>query len=122
MYNNLVCGKNIKYPQKGVYTLEEKLEGSLIIIGGAEDKKGDKKILKEVCKKIDKEKDVLVIATVASELPEELGDEYKNIFEELGVKNIRILNIRERKDAYDRSNVQYHTRCFLNILYRRRST
>lgn len=86
--------------------MEEKLEGSLIIIGGAEDKKGDKKILKEVCKKLDKEKDVLVIATVASELPEELGDEYKHIFEELGVRNIRILNIRERKDAYDRSNAQ----------------
>ena len=105
MYNNLGCGKNIKYPQKGVYVLEEKLEGSLIIIGGAEDKKGDKKILKEVCRKLDKEKDVLVIATVASELPEELGNEYKSVFEELGVKNIRILNIRERKDAYDKNNV-----------------
>lgn len=88
-----------------MYALEEKLEGSLIIIGGAEDKKGDKKILKEVCKKLDKETDILVIATVASELPEELGTEYKSIFEELGVKNIRILNIRERKDACDRNNV-----------------
>lgn len=84
--------------------MEEKLEGSLIIIGGAEDKKGDKKILKEVCKKIDKEKGNLVIATVASELPEELGYEYKNVFEELGVKNIKILNIRNRKDAYDKNN------------------
>ncbi|MCH5138942.1 cyanophycinase, partial [Clostridiaceae bacterium UIB06] len=70
--------------------MDEKLQGSLIIIGGAEDKKGDKKILKEVCRKLDKEKDTLVIATVASELPEELGAEYEGIFEELGVKNIRI--------------------------------
>lgn len=105
MYNNQVCGKNIKYPQKGVYTLEEKLEGSLIIIGGAEDKKGDKKILKEVCRKLDKDNDLLVVTTVASELPEELGYEYRNVFEELGVKNIRILNIKDRKDAYDKNNV-----------------
>lgn len=86
--------------------LEKKLQGNLIIIGGAEDKKGEKNILKEVCSKLDKEKDVLVVATIASQLPEELGNEYKSIFEDLGVKNIRILNIRERKDAYDSSNVQ----------------
>ncbi|MBV7272373.1 cyanophycinase [Clostridiaceae bacterium UIB06] len=86
--------------------MEEKLQGNLIIIGGAEDKKGEKSILKEVCNKLDKEKDVLVVATIASELPEELGNEYKSIFENLEVKNIRILNIRERKDAYDSSNIK----------------
>lgn len=92
--------------KEGCICLEEKLEGSLIIIGGAEDKKGDKKILKEVCRKLDKDNDVLVVATVASELPEELGYEYKNVFEELGVKNIKILNIKDRKDACDKNNVQ----------------
>lgn len=86
--------------------LEKKLKGNLIIIGGAEDKKGEKSILKEVCSKLDKEKDILVVATIASQLPEELGNEYKSIFEDLGVKNIKILNIRERKDACDLSNVQ----------------
>jgi cyanophycinase len=85
--------------------LEEKLQGNLIIIGGAEDKKGDKDILKEVCGKLDRKNDNLVVATVASELPEELGNEYKYIFEELGVENIKILNIKERKDAYDKVNV-----------------
>lgn len=86
--------------------MEEKLEGNLIIIGGAEDKKGDKNILKEVCAKLNKENDNLVIATIASELPEELGNEYKAIFGNLGIKNIRILNVKERKDAYDKSNLQ----------------
>ncbi|MBC2579894.1 cyanophycinase [Clostridium sp. DJ247] len=85
--------------------MEEKLQGNLIIIGGAEDKKGDKFILKEVCSKLDKENDNLVIATVASELPEELGHEYKDIFQGLGVKNINILNIIEREDAYDKNNI-----------------
>lgn len=86
--------------------LEQKLEGNLIIIGGAEDKKGNKYILKEVCSKLDKENDDFVIATIASELPEELGNEYKCIFENLGVQNIKILNIMERKDAYNKSNVE----------------
>ncbi|NMM61575.1 cyanophycinase [Clostridium sp. P21] len=86
--------------------LEEKLEGNLIIIGGAEDKKGPKVILKEVCNRLDKEKSMLVIATIASELPEELGSEYTNIFQNLGVKNIRVLNIMNRKSAFDRNNIQ----------------
>jgi Cyanophycinase and related exopeptidases len=86
--------------------LEEKLEGNLIIIGGAEDKKGDKSILKEICSKLNKEKDILVIATIASEIPEELGNEYNNIFRNLGIKNIRILNIENRKNAYDNDNIE----------------
>jgi cyanophycinase len=96
--------KNIH--KKGCIAVEQKLQGNLIIIGGAEDKKGEKSILKEVCSKLDKENDVLVVATIASQLPEELGDEYKSIFEELGVKKIRVLNIKERKDAYDLNSVQ----------------
>ncbi|WP_123052698.1 cyanophycinase [Clostridium sp. JN-1] len=86
--------------------MEEKTEGNLIIIGGAEDKHGSKTILKEVCNKIDKGKDILVVATVASELPEELGDEYKQIFQALNVKNVQILNIKDREDAYDINNIK----------------
>lgn len=85
--------------------MDRKIQGNLIIIGGAEDKKNGKYILNEVCKKIDKEKEELVIATVASELPEELGEEYKNIFKELGVKNISILNIKNRKDTHYTGNI-----------------
>lgn len=86
--------------------MEEKLEGNLIIIGGAEDKTGDKKILNEVCNKLTKDKDILVIATIASEIPEELGSEYCKIFTQLGVKNIRILNIMDRKGAFDINNIK----------------
>ncbi|MHC6181304.1 cyanophycinase [Clostridium sp. JNZ X4-2] len=85
--------------------MKEKLEKNLIIIGGAEDKTGEKKILKEVCSRLKKQEDTLVIATIASEMPEELGDEYKGIFQELGIKNIKILTIRNRKDAFDVNNI-----------------
>jgi cyanophycinase len=82
------------------------LKGNLIIIGGAEDKKGEKNILKEVCSKIDREKDELVIATIATDLPKEVGAEYRNIFEKLGVRNINILDIQERKDAFEVHNIE----------------
>lgn len=86
--------------------MEEKLQGDLIIIGGAEDKKGEKSILKEVCSRIDKENGEIVIATVASGVPEELGFQYKNIFQNLGVNHISILNVREREDAFDNYNIE----------------
>ncbi|GLC29412.1 cyanophycinase [Clostridium omnivorum] len=85
--------------------MEEKLKGNLIIIGGAEDKKGEKEILKEVCSKIDKENEKLVIATIATELPKEVGAEYTDIFKKLGVKNIDILDIAQRDDACRESNI-----------------
>lgn len=82
------------------------LKGNLIIIGGHEDKKGEKNILKEVCSKIDKDKDELVIATIATELPKEVGAEYRTVFEELGVRNISILDVQGREDACERQNIE----------------
>ena len=56
--------------------MNKKLSGNLIIIGGAEDKEGRKEILKKVCECIKKEDDDLVIATVATEYPEEAAEKY----------------------------------------------
>ena len=77
---------------------------ALIIIGGAEDKKGEKHILKEVCSTIDKDQGELVIVTVASEKPKEVGTEYYNIFQNLNIKKVRILNVETREDAYRQDN------------------
>jgi cyanophycinase len=96
-----------------VIKLNEKLEGNLIIIGGAEDKKGEKSILKEVCSHIDKENDELIIATVATEKPEEAGALYKSIFEGLGVKKISISNVENREDACSDENFKAFERASL---------
>ena len=79
--------------------------GTLIIIGGAEDKKGEKGILKEVSEQIDKENGKFVIATIASQLQDEVGDTYEKIFRELGIKNISILKIQTRKDTFEKNNL-----------------
>lgn len=78
---------------------------TLIIIGGAEDKKGNKEILKEVCASINKENDKLLIATLATESPEEVGSNYKSLFDALGVKNIKLLNVKNRPEAFQEENI-----------------
>lgn len=82
------------------------LSGNLIIIGGAEDKEGKKEILRRVCDSIDKDKDILLVATIATEYPREAANKYKEVFGELKVKNIKILDINERKEAFEEANVE----------------
>lgn len=86
--------------------MAEKIKGDLIIIGGAEDKEGDKEILKKVCNSIDKDNDIILVATIATEYPKEAFRKYKKIFENLGVKNIKGLNIEEREDSLNENNIK----------------
>lgn len=86
--------------------MAEKIKGDLIIIGGAEDKEGDKDILKKVCNSINKEEDIILIATIATEYPKEALEKYTKIFEGLGVKNIKGLNITEREDSLNEKNIE----------------
>ncbi|WP_392353960.1 hypothetical protein V8F63_15320 [Brevundimonas sp. LF-1] len=58
-------------------------KGPLIIIGGHEDKTGERVILKEVARRLDGGK--LVIATIASHKPEGYFDSYREGFKGLGV-------------------------------------
>ncbi|MDD6796284.1 MAG: cyanophycinase [Clostridiaceae bacterium] len=85
--------------------MDEKPNGNLIIIGGAEDKEGKKKVLERVCNFINKQEDILLVVTVATEYPKEAANKYKNAFGDLGVKNIEILDIEKREDAFDNENL-----------------
>ncbi|HHV99710.1 MAG TPA: cyanophycinase [Clostridiaceae bacterium] len=85
---------------------EEIVKGNLIIIGGAEDKYGESKILKKVVEIIGSDKADLVILTTATENPEDVGAEYKKIFTRLGVSKVEILNIDTRDDANNDSNAE----------------
>lgn len=85
--------------------MNEKISGNLIIIGGAEDKKGKKEILKKVAEYINYNDDKMVIATIATEYPEKTYNDYKSIFSKLGVKNIYKLDINKREDAFNEKNI-----------------
>ena len=85
--------------------MNTKLSGNLIIIGGAEDKKGKKEIRNRVCDCINKENEILLVATIATEYPKEAANKYKKAFGEIGVKHIEILDISKRRDAYKKENI-----------------
>lgn len=84
---------------------EKKPKGTLIIIGGHEDKKGDDEILTEVAKRSAKNRN-LVILTVATSMPEEVAKEYKEVFTRLGATKIKAVDVRTRDDAMDPSRVE----------------
>lgn len=71
--------------------------GTLIIVGGNEDKTGDLTILKEIAKKAGNGK--LIVATVASEIPMDVWSTYLRIFKNLGVHTIQHLNISQPEEA-----------------------
>jgi len=73
--------------------------GPLIIIGGHEDKEGEKRILRQVADRVKGGK--LVIATVASHEPEGYFDTYQKAFGELGVDNLVELYVNERSEALE---------------------
>lgn len=71
----------------------------LVIIGGAEDKQGDCTILREFVRRSGGINARIVVMTVATELPREVGEDYMRIFERLGVEDVRIVDTVEREDA-----------------------
>jgi cyanophycinase len=79
--------------------VNKKGKGSLIIIGGHEDKQGDREILHEVARKASGSRGSLVIITAATQHPTEVAEEYTSLFRDLGVKQIEVQDIRSREDA-----------------------
>ncbi|MCG0275053.1 MAG: cyanophycinase [Thermosediminibacteraceae bacterium] len=77
----------------------EKVKGYLMIIGGAEDRKGEKKILKKFAE-ISGGKDArITVITAAAQDPREVGAMYVEIFSELGIGDVEALNIESRDEA-----------------------
>jgi cyanophycinase len=71
-------------------------QGTLIIIGGHEDREGEAIILRSVAERAKRGK--LVVATLATEEPEETYKEYHKAFAALGVKQMVHLDVSARED------------------------
>lgn len=71
--------------------------GPLLIIGGHEDKDGDRTILKALATLLEGGR--LVIATIASREPEGYFDSYREAFRGLGVTDLVELYVEERSDS-----------------------
>lgn len=73
------------------------MRGPLVLIGGAEDKDGDRRVLRRTVE-LNGARTVSVIAS-ASQIPEKLGPHYISAFRALGVDDVQVLDIRRRPDA-----------------------
>src|SRR5256714_5230694 len=76
--------------------------GSLLIVGGHEDKEDDKIILRAFVKKVGKSSKV-VVATLASERPKEMFEEYETALRGLGMRHVHHLNVESRAEATSES-------------------
>lgn len=81
--------------------LENQSRGQLVIIGGAEEKEGECKILREFVRRAGGVKARIAVMTAATSLPREVGDDYIRVFERLGVEDVRVVNTERREDASD---------------------
>lgn len=80
--------------------------GKLVIIGGAEDKKNDLVILREVVRLSGGKHARIVVMTVATELPIEVGAEYIEVFDRIGVADVRMFDVSTREAADSRSAIK----------------
>jgi cyanophycinase len=76
-----------------------KARGRLVVIGGGEDKKDDCGILKEFIRLARGARARIVVMTVATDKPDELGKEYVGAFKRLGVDEVRVVDVSSREDT-----------------------
>jgi cyanophycinase len=73
--------------------------GKLVVIGGAEDREGDCVILREFVRLAKGDKARIVVMTVATDHPEEVGADYKKVFKRLGAAGVKVVDVSQREDT-----------------------
>lgn len=79
--------------------------GRLLIIGGNEDKKRECEILNKFIEMAGGRDAKIVVMTTATELPREVGNEYKSLFSDMGAESTAVLYIDNREEANDLDNI-----------------
>jgi cyanophycinase len=77
----------------------EIIGGHLLVIGGAEDKYNERRILRKFLELAGGERAEVLIVPVASDFPEFAADVYVQAFRNLGVTNPRVLRATSRQDV-----------------------
>ena len=80
--------------------------GKLVAVGGAEDKEGECAILKEFVRLAKGEKARVVVMTVASDMPRELGAEFRKVFKRLGAGEVIVADVSGREDTQSERAMQ----------------
>ncbi len=80
----------------------QKVKGTLVIIGGAEDKQGRCTILRRVVALSAGERGHMLVVTVAARDQEDTGGQYVEVFRRLGMGQVEMLAVRSRREAASR--------------------
>ncbi len=83
-------------------------QGPVMPIGGGEEKDGGgrKEVLQRFLDLAGGNKARIVVIPTASETPEEMSQQYIDVFSELGAKSVEVLDVRERQDANSDASIQ----------------
>jgi len=81
------------------HNIPQRTQTSIMVIGGAEDKVHGREILNTFFCRAGGTESRLAIIPCASRDPEGISSRYRTIFEEMGVRAVKVLDIREREQG-----------------------
>ena len=90
--------------------MNEHISGNLLIVGGAEDKQNDCKILKYFFQESGGKDSRICVITAASDEAEQAGKPYEELFRRFGCQDLEIVDIYTRQDAASQVIVDKLTR------------
>lgn len=88
-----------------------KPKGTLIPIGGGEDKEDKKDVLARVIHETGKKKPKVCLITLATSLPKEVAQDYKNAFKTLNINTLSIIYFETRHEADSQKNLEKIKNC-----------
>lgn len=81
------------------FTDPEQIGGHLVIIGGAEDKYNERRLLRKFVELAGEEQARILIVPVASDYPEFSADVYTQTFRKLGLQHVKVLRATSRQEV-----------------------
>lgn len=86
-------------------------KGILIPIGGAEDKKDKRDVLKRVLQESGRRHPKICVITLATHLPQEVARDYRDAFRTLNISKLDIIHYKERSEADTPENIKKIKEC-----------
>ena len=98
-------------PSESASARQVSTQSSILVIGGAEDKVHGKEILSSFFRRSGGTDAAIAIIPSASREPLLIGDRYQRIFEDMGAKRVKVLDVRDRVHAEDRYYQEFVENC-----------
>ena len=98
----------VKYQIRNFSTLTK---NAILVIGGAEDKVHGKEILQTFFNRSGGSDAIIGIIPCASREPSLIGERYYRIFKDMGAREIKVLDVRDRSGANDSAYLHFVEEC-----------